>query len=289
MDYPKIIYFLKAAEKLSFSEAAKELFITPQALSHQIAQLEQDLGTQLFERSTRRIRLTATGVFCQTQFTLAKQAVDQAVAAVQQEIERLNSIIRVGFFNGLPKNDLVTPVLAKLQRCSAGSQLELSSGDLAIVFQALREDKIDILLTNLAGADLRDYQTAVLQTRPAMIVISEGHPWAGRTQVTPEDLRLSPMLQFNRNDRPTGHSFYVDLGNTNVKYVSDFDTMLATLENGQYFAVFPQSFDFRDRAHFKYIELPEQFRFNYQTVLIAKKPATKTKVSEILKRFTNCD
>jgi DNA-binding transcriptional LysR family regulator len=172
----------------------------------------------------------------------------------------------------------VTPVLAKLQRCCADCQMELTSGDLFMVFQALQEDKIDLLLTNLADdADLRDYQTAVLQTKPALIVISVNHPWATRKQVTPSDLRLAPMLQFSRNGRTSGHSFYADLGNIAVKYVSDFDTMLATLENGQHFAVFPQSFDFRDRARFKYIELPEQFRFNYQTVLMAKSHLQKPK------------
>jgi len=290
MDYQKMIYFLKAAEMLSFSEAAKELYITPQALSHQIAQLEQDLGTQLFERSTRRTRLTDTGAFCQAEFSVAKQAVDRALARVQQEIKRVNSIIRVGFFNGLPKNDLVTPVLARLQRCSTDSQLELTSGDLSTVFRALLDDKIDLLLTNIADdTDLSDYHYEILQTKSAMIVISENHLWNDRSQISPEELRLAPMLQFNRTGQQSGHKFYQELGNTAIKYVSDFDTMLATLEEGRHFAVFPQSFDFRDRARFKYIELSEQFRFNYLTVLMAKKSSSKSKVKAILTRFTNCD
>ena len=290
MNYPQMVYFLKAAEKSSFSEAAKELFISPQALSHQIAQLEHELGTSLFERSTRRIRLTATGVFCQMQFAAAKEAVDRALASVKQEIERLNRIIRIAFFNGLPKNDLVTPALAKLQRCCADCQLDLTSGGLAAVFQALDDAKIDLLLTNIADdTDMREYQHVVLHTKPAKIVMSDCHPWAGREQITAEELRQAPMLQFSRIDRPAGHNFYHDLGNTAVKYVSDFDTMLAILENGRHVAVFPQSFDFCDRARFKYLELPVQFQFNFQTVLMAKKSPSKNKVNEILTRFTNCD
>lgn len=290
MDYPKIEYFLKAADKLSFTDAAKDLFITPQALSHQIAQLEQELGTKLFERSTRKIRLTETGRYCQARFSSAKKAVDEALHDVQMEIERVNSIIHVGFFNGLPKNEVVSPWLQKLQRCSAGSQLELTSGDLLVLWKALSEDKLDMLLTNMdTHTDTSDYQVTVLLSMPAMVVVSVNHPWADRTKVTTEELRTSPMLQLQTSDRSVGHSFYRSMGNMSIKYVADFDTMLATLESGCYFAVFPQSFDFHERARFKYIELPAEHRFAYQTVFISKKSPLKAKVADIQARFANCD
>ncbi|KIU52164.1 transcriptional regulator [Pseudomonas putida] len=53
--------FLVAARHLSFAQAAEELCLTPSAVSHRIARLEQALAQRLFERLTRRIRLTAEG------------------------------------------------------------------------------------------------------------------------------------------------------------------------------------------------------------------------------------
>jgi LysR family glycine cleavage system transcriptional activator len=53
--------FEAAARKLSFKDAAAELNVTPTAVSHQIKQLEDTLGTKLFERGTRRVQLTASG------------------------------------------------------------------------------------------------------------------------------------------------------------------------------------------------------------------------------------
>ncbi|MFD2644337.1 DNA-binding transcriptional regulator DsdC [Pseudomonas japonica] len=53
--------FLVAARHLSFALAAEELCLTPSAISHRIARLEQALSLRLFERLTRRIRLTAEG------------------------------------------------------------------------------------------------------------------------------------------------------------------------------------------------------------------------------------
>ena len=53
--------FCIAAKCLSFKHAASQLFLTPSAVSHQIKQLEQQLGQQLFKRQTRAIELTSAG------------------------------------------------------------------------------------------------------------------------------------------------------------------------------------------------------------------------------------
>lgn len=53
--------FLVAARHASFALAAQELALTPSAVSHRIARLESSLGLRLFQRLTRRVRLTADG------------------------------------------------------------------------------------------------------------------------------------------------------------------------------------------------------------------------------------
>ncbi|WP_206484019.1 LysR family transcriptional regulator [Thalassotalea sp. G2M2-11] len=53
--------FCIAAKCLSFKHAATQLFLTPSAVSHQIKQLEEQLGFELFQRQTRAIVLTSAG------------------------------------------------------------------------------------------------------------------------------------------------------------------------------------------------------------------------------------
>ena len=53
--------FEAAARHLSFNRAAEELHVTPSAVSHQIRTLEEQLGTRLFERLTRRVVLSRDG------------------------------------------------------------------------------------------------------------------------------------------------------------------------------------------------------------------------------------
>ena len=61
MNTTQLKYFLSAAKHLSFSETAKEFYMTQPAISHQISDLEQELGTKLFNRTARGVSLTKSG------------------------------------------------------------------------------------------------------------------------------------------------------------------------------------------------------------------------------------
>ena len=62
MDLRQLKYFLVIADCGSFSQAARKLYVVQSALSHNIAQLEEDLGVPLFERHPRGVKLTKAGV-----------------------------------------------------------------------------------------------------------------------------------------------------------------------------------------------------------------------------------
>jgi len=59
--FPALRAFESAARQLSFTRAAEELYVTPSAISHQVRLLENWIGTALFEREVRRVRLTHRG------------------------------------------------------------------------------------------------------------------------------------------------------------------------------------------------------------------------------------
>ena len=58
MELRQLKYFIKVAETLNFSAAAKELFVTQSAIAQQIMHLEQELEPPLFERNSRQVLLT---------------------------------------------------------------------------------------------------------------------------------------------------------------------------------------------------------------------------------------
>ena len=76
-------YFVAVAEELNFTRAAERLHIAQQPLSAAIARLEHQLGARLFERTTRRVTLTETGIALLEPARAALQAADTAVEAAR--------------------------------------------------------------------------------------------------------------------------------------------------------------------------------------------------------------
>ncbi|MEK1932349.1 MAG: LysR substrate-binding domain-containing protein [Pararhizobium sp.] len=77
-DYKALRTFLLAAEKRNFAQVARELDMTPAAVTRAIAALEDDLGVQLFVRTTRQVSLTTDGAIFAAQIQPAVQALEDA-------------------------------------------------------------------------------------------------------------------------------------------------------------------------------------------------------------------
>lgn len=85
MNLGQISYFVKAAETLNFSRAAEELYVTQQAVSKAVANLEEELGCRLFERGASGLALTPAG----------RHAYDDA-STVLRGVDRLMHQARTG-------------------------------------------------------------------------------------------------------------------------------------------------------------------------------------------------
>jgi DNA-binding transcriptional LysR family regulator len=77
-DYKALKTFLAAAEKRNFAQVARELDMTPAAVTRAIAALEDDLGVQLFVRTTRQVSLTTDGAVFAAQIQPAIEALENA-------------------------------------------------------------------------------------------------------------------------------------------------------------------------------------------------------------------
>lgn len=88
--------FDAAARHMSFSKAAAELFVTPAALSYQIKQLEQHLGTPVFRRLNRAVELTAAGKALQPRVAEGFASFRRAVRAVERLSESTDLTITAG-------------------------------------------------------------------------------------------------------------------------------------------------------------------------------------------------
>lgn len=272
IDFRKITYFLKTAEKLNFTEAARELFISPQALTQQIAQLEQELGTPLFVRTTRKVTLTEAGLLCYQKFAPVLAAYLSAQQEVVRQLSRQSCLLRVGFFHGLPKKSLVNPWLKEIQAYFPKAELEIISTDLGTIWKYMDEGRLDLCLTNVDDSfSLEPYQAVALLKAPAEVLVSLHHPWSTQDTITRADMAAAHMVQLRSAYPGKKDNFYSRVQCRSVRQVADFDTLLATLENGRTFAVCPPTFEYHDRGSYKFFPLPQEYRFSFTTVCAALK------------------
>lgn len=285
MEFRRIEYFLILAEELNFARAAGRLCITPQALTKQIALLEQELGTKLFERTTRSVKLTRIGAKCVQKFSYLKSVYDDTLESVYCTISQETKLIKMGIFSPLPRNELVFPILETISSQFPDVEMEIHADDMDALKDGLYSGKYDLCITNA-----HDYQNWIGYERvnfkitPARIMVSANHEWARmkKVSITEDDISNQSILLLDMNNALEKDSFYRVVRTKERHYVRDFDTMLMMLNAGNSFAVFPPVFNDFAGSNLVAYPLPERYAFNYRTMCACHKSNQKPEVWAII-------
>lgn len=97
MEFRQLEYLVAVDETGGFSKAAERCFVSQSAISHQIATLERELGTTLFDRSTRRVKPTQAGELLLPRARELLRLRDDAVAAVRPQPNRIRIAANMSF------------------------------------------------------------------------------------------------------------------------------------------------------------------------------------------------
>ncbi len=170
-------YFVAVAEELNFTRAAERLHIAQQPLSAAIARLEHQLGARLFERTTRRVTLTETGIALLEPARAALQAADTAVEAARAvaagEVGDVSMGLSAGAWYGLGE------FFEALAARHPGLRLHVHQQSTRPLLDAVRAGTLD-LAVGLCVRDPAGLAALRLKDEPVILVISAGHPLAGR-------------------------------------------------------------------------------------------------------------
>lgn len=90
-------YFLAVADSLNFRRAAEMLYISQPTLSYQIAELERELGAELFARDRRRVYLTSSGQALLKPARAMLEQADELPELAKRGSEENNGVLRIGF------------------------------------------------------------------------------------------------------------------------------------------------------------------------------------------------
>ncbi|MGI5971050.1 MAG: LysR family transcriptional regulator [Oscillospiraceae bacterium] len=151
MELRHLRYFIAVADSLSFSRAAKSLYISQSTLSHQIAQLERELGFSLFDRTGRSIKLTPRGcAILEASKALLRQADKLAQLASSDFSTRRKSRIVIGYDYFAVVNPLIhyaiTVTCITMRAKGFSIELFFKPINLNTLATALRKNRIDIAI-----------------------------------------------------------------------------------------------------------------------------------------------
>ncbi|GAA4173857.1 LysR family transcriptional regulator [Gryllotalpicola koreensis] len=235
-------YFMEAANALSMTEAAEQLFVAQSAVSSAIAQLEKQLGVQLFIRQrSRGLTLTAAG----QQFLGDARSVllnlEEAVDTVRGIDNQVRGTIRIGCFVTLAP--FVLPAIVSRARTAYPYiEIEVDEVDADGAREALRAGRVELLVGYDFGLG-SDIRKTVLADVPPHVLLAASHPLSGRSQVFLRELSREPMVLL---DLPYSRDYFLGILASvglkpEIRYrTMNYETVRAFVAHGHGFSILNQ-------------------------------------------------
>ena len=169
-----IRYFLAVAEQGNFTRAAEALHVSQPTLSQQIKQLEENLGTPLFDRSGRTVRLTDAGMAWMCYARLALQDLEAGTRAIHDVATLERGNLRLAMTPTFTAY-LVGPVIDAFYRQYPGVSVSIHEMTQDRIEALLAEDRLDVGIA-FSQAQSVDIVAEELFTESLNMMVGAQHP-----------------------------------------------------------------------------------------------------------------
>lgn len=192
-------YVVAVAETSNFTRAAEQCLVVQSALSHQIARLERELGAKLFDRTSRRVRLTPAGEAFLPAARQALDAAERARAEVAAATGEIRGRLAIGAISTVAAVDLPS-VLKQFRVRHRNVRISLRTSPSEELIEGVREGTLDAAFLGLPlGTRPQGVRGRELARDHIVVVMAPDHPLADEEEVAVRDLADEPFVDF-----PTG-------------------------------------------------------------------------------------
>ena len=243
MTLNQLKYFIAVARCLSFTEAARSLFMTQPALSRQIQAMEAELGTQLFVRDKKTLKLTPGGSALYRKLPDFLREYDEMMAETRHANRGFEGQLRLGILDIYDASELFPPVIGHFQKEHTGILLTMERFSLGELPERLYEGKLDIICTyGFSLFDKPDLMTVNVQKYDSCVLLNRNHPLANKPDLTLDDLRQERFVQLGSKASSEGHQYIANLISRggispDVLYVNKNEDVLLWVEMGDAVAI----------------------------------------------------
>jgi LysR family transcriptional regulator, benzoate and cis,cis-muconate-responsive activator of ben and cat genes len=208
-DLKHLATFNAVAEELNFRRAAERLSMAQPAVSRIIMELEDRLGVQLLERTTRRVRLTSAGRFMLEESRDILGRVDVASSTARLLASGTKAILRIGYTT-ITGHSLVPEITREFRQNNPEVRIELTYLTSPAQRDKILQQELDF------GFIESSFHSSEIETRPVathrlVALLPPTHPLAAKPYVTVEELAREPIVMGTDAEWPTFRRIVVDV------------------------------------------------------------------------------
>lgn len=245
MDFKRLTYFVAVAEELHFGRAANRLGMSQPPLSRQIAQLEEELGVTLFDRSRSQIRRTQAGDALLHHGRDILERLDQ----VEREVKRIGAgaagRLRIAFI-GSATHGVLPNLIRAFRQQYPDVELAMSAMNNAELKTALIERHIDLALPrpHLEDEEITCFK---LHSEPLVLALPMESPQVAQERIRLADLKDETFVLYPRRPRPSFADQIIEVCQSagftprNEVFAQDYQTAISLVSVGVGLALVPQS------------------------------------------------
>jgi len=190
--------FLVVAEELHFGRAAERLQITRSRVSQLVAELEAKVGGRLFERTSRRVRLTAAGGRLYSNVSESYAQMERGFIDACTVAAGAAGPVRIGTYVRLNLGPYWPQVVEAFRTGNAGCPVNIVDIKLDQDYlDVLRRGEVDMLAARLPISDTDMTVGPILSDENRIVLVARDHPLAGRSMISVVDL-----TGYTLNDAP---------------------------------------------------------------------------------------
>jgi DNA-binding transcriptional LysR family regulator len=260
MELTHLRYFITVAEELHFGRAAAKLHIAQPALSQQIKRLEDELEAKLFNRTSRRVELSAAGkMFLNKAYGIIERA-DEACAAITSMGKGKSGCLSIAF-NEPAINTFLPKAIEKFMRKYPEVQLSLKELDITEQLKALDEKRLDLGFMRPYGHDTGVYSKRLIMREKYVLALPSKHKLCAKSKLTLDMIGDEPLILFPRSEHLRLRSRFDECFRTVgftpniIQELSSKRTSLALVETGIALAFVPESSMLNSPAGVEFREL----------------------------------
>ncbi len=204
MNTRQLEYFLAVARELNFTKAAESMYVSQTAVTQQIKALEDQLGVQLFERTKRKVVLTAAGMVFLGEADAILKRIDAAVQRTREVKSGFIGSLNIGFTVGIG-NTMISERIRAFYRNYPNIRMRFSNVDPAELGKELREGRQDLALMPLFHEEFyKEFSYRRVGRDRLVAVLPWDHVLAQDQFITWEEMKDQPLIIAATRDSTVG-------------------------------------------------------------------------------------